>query len=95
MTITLILLANFTFILLKSFQQKNVMLNRYASMFLTSQFMGAMEVFVVGSIATIWIMDYELTTKILLAFGVGTSGGLGSIAGCLLHNWTQTQRSKK
>ena len=92
MMIALILLANFIFIFLKAFQQKNVMHNRYASMFLTSQFMGAMEVFVVGSVAAIWVMGDSLAMKALLAIGVGTCGGLGSIAGCVLHNWMEGRR---
>lgn len=84
--IPLILTANFIFIFLKAFQQKNVMKDRYKSMFLTSLVMGSFEVFVIGSVALIWVGVDDVVYKAFLAILVGASGGLGSIAGCLVHN---------
>lgn len=80
---TLLLIANFCFIALKAFQQKNVMKDRYKEMFFTSLAMGAMEVFVIANVALIWIDAESVIVKLFLALLVGASGGLGSIVGCI------------
>jgi len=67
------------FIGLKAFQQRNVVHNNYWLVVVTSMMLALFEVYVVAAIAmqgfTLWLV---------LALGLG--GGLGCLAGMLLHN---------
>jgi hypothetical protein len=71
--------ANFAFIFLKAFQQRNVIHNNYGWVVATSNAMALFEVYVVAMVAkegfTIWLV---------LALGFG--GGTGCLAAMLLHN---------
>lgn len=80
MTYILAWLANFSFIGLKAFQQRNVIHNNRAAVFLTSNLLAATEVLVVWKIAK---SSTTLTDYALLVVTLGTSGGLG----CLLAMW--------
>lgn len=74
--------VNFIAILTKSFQQKNVQHNKLVWIFPTSMIMAAMEVFIIGSVATLAIASGSLWA--MLPMGLGAS--CGAIAGVLLFN---------
>lgn len=71
--------ANFAFIFLKAFQQRNVIHNNYGWVVATSNAMALFEVYVMAMIAkegfTLW-----------LVFALGLGGGTGCLAAMLLHN---------
>lgn len=71
--------ANFAFIFLKAFQQRNVAFNNYIAVFPTSMLMAAMEVFTVAQVA-----ENGWTVEVVLA--VGTAAGTGALAAMLVHN---------
>ena len=70
--------ANFVFIGLKAFQQRNVIHDNYALVVATSMSMAAVEVYVVATIA-----KEGFTPWLVLALGLG--GGTGCLAAMLLH----------
>lgn len=76
-------LANFSFIGLKAFQQRNVVHDNRAAVFITSNLLAATEVLVVWKIAksSTAFIDYAL-----LVVTLGTSGGLGCLLAMHLHN---------
>jgi hypothetical protein len=72
-------LANFGFIGLKAFQQRNVIHNNFGWVLITSNGLAVFEVFIIASVARegfTWV----------LAFALGIGGGLGCIAAMKLHN---------
>ena len=70
--------ANFAFIFLKAFQQRNVVHDNYGWVVMTSNAMALFEVYVVAMVAkegfTLW-----------LVFALGLGGGTGCLAAMLLH----------
>lgn len=70
--------ANFAFIFLKAFQQRNVVHDNYGWVVVTSNAMALFEVYVVAMVAkegfTLW-----------LVFALGLGGGTGCLAAMLLH----------
>lgn len=76
-------LANFSFIGLKAFQQRNVVHDNRAAVFLTSNLLAAVEVLVVWKIAK---TSSTFTDYALLVVTLGTSGGLGCLLAMHLHN---------
>lgn len=70
--------ANFVFIGLKAFQQRNVIHDNYGLVVLTSNAMAFFEVYVVATIA-----KHGVDTWLVLALGLG--GGTGCLAAMLLH----------
>jgi hypothetical protein len=70
--------ANFAFIFLKAFQQRNVVHDNYGWVVMTSNAMALFEVYVVAMVAkegfTAW-----------LVFALGMGGGTGCLAAMLLH----------
>jgi|GEM_PF-3569470 len=71
--------ANFAFIFLKAFQQRNVIHNNYGWVLITSNAMALFEVYVVASVA-----KHGVELWLVLALGLG--GGTGCLAAMLLHN---------
>ena len=71
--------ANFAFIFLKAFQQRNVIHNNYGWVVVTSNVMAVFEVYVVASVA-----KHGVELWLVLALGFG--GGTGCLAAMLLHN---------
>lgn len=71
--------ANFAFIFLKAFQQRNVIHNNYGWVLVTSNAMALFEVYVVSSVA-----KHGVELWLVLALGLG--GGTGCLAAMLLHN---------
>ena len=85
MTLPLAGLANFCFIGLKAFQQRNVVNNDYGMVFVTSNLLALVEVFVIYTIAQrgfFWP----------LVLTIGVSGGLGCLFAMWLHNRLFTRR---
>lgn len=83
-------LANFAFIGLKAFQQRNVVHNNRAAVFLTSNLLACVEVIVVWKIAktATTVSDYAA-----LVLTLGTSGGLGCLLAMHLHDrWFRKER---
>ena len=74
-----VFVANFAFIFLKAFQQRNVIHNNYGWVIVTSLSMALFEVYVVASIA-----KHGVDLWLVLALGLG--GGTGCLAAMLLHN---------
>lgn len=74
--------VNFVAILTKSFQQKNVQHNKFLWIFPTSMVMSAMEVFLIGSVATLAIASGSFWA--MLPMGLGA--GCGAVAGMVLFN---------
>lgn len=72
--------VNFIAILTKSFQQKNVQFNKLLWIFPTSMIMSAMEVFLIGSVATLAIASGSMWAMVPMGLGAAA----GSIAGVLL-----------
>lgn len=70
--------ANFAFIFLKAFQQRNVVHDNYGWVVVTSNAMALFEVYVVAMIA-----KEGFTAWLVLALGLG--GGTGCLAAMLLH----------
>ena len=72
--------ANFCFIGLKAFQQRNVVNNDYGLVFVTSNLLALVEVFVIYTIAQKGFMWPLVAT-------IGVSGGLGCVVAMRFHNW--------
>ena len=72
-------IANFAFIFLKAFQQRNVVHNNYGWVVATSNAMALFEVYVVATVA-------KHGVEIWLVFALGLGGGTGCLAAMLLHN---------
>ena len=85
MTLPLAGLANFCFIGLKAFQQRNVVNNQYTLVFLTSNLLALVEVFVIFTIAQRGLYWPLVAT-------IGVSGGLGCLFAMWLHNRFFTRR---
>jgi hypothetical protein len=75
----MVFVANFAFIFLKAFQQRNVIHNNYGWVVLVSNTMALFEVYVVASIA-----KHGMDAWLVLALGMG--GGTGCLAAMMLHN---------
>lgn len=78
-TFVAVFAANFAFIFLKAFQQRNVIHNNYGWVVVTSNAMALFEVYVVSSVAR-----HGVEAWLVLALGFG--GGTGCLAAMLLHN---------
>ena len=70
--------ANFAFIFLKAFQQRNVMGAHYVLIAMTSMFMAAVEVYVVWKIASVGPTVGAVLT-------LGAAGGSGACLATWLH----------
>lgn len=70
--------ANFGFIALKAFQQRNVMAAQYPAIVVTSYLLSATEVFVVWKIANVG-------PTLSMVLTVGTAAGLGAVCATALH----------
>lgn len=77
--LALAFVANFTFIGLKAFQQRNVIHNDYGLVFLTSNLLAFAEVFVIYTIA-------QKGVYLPLVLTIGVSGGLGCLFAMWFHN---------
>jgi len=77
--------ANFCFIGLKAFQQRNVVHNDRLLVLLTSNLLAVAEVYVVFTIASVG-MYWPLVVT------VGISGGLGCLAAMWLHDKWRAKR---
>jgi len=73
-----VFLANFLFIFLKAFQQRNVAFDNYGWVFPTSFGLALTEVFVIASIAK---LGFTLT----LALTMGCASGSGAVIAMLMH----------
>lgn len=82
--------VNFIAILTKSFQQKNVQHNKLLWIFPTSMVMSAMEVFIIGSVATLAIAAGSLWAMLPMGFGASC----GAIAGVLLFKRLSSDEEK-
>ena len=69
--------VNFIAVLTKSFQQKNVQHNKILWIFPTSMIMSAMEVFIIGSVATLAIAAGSLWAMIPMGLGAGCGAATG------------------
>ena len=74
----LMFLANFVFIFLKAFQQRNIGGAHYAAIIPTSGMLALTEVYIIAQIA---MRGFEL--PVVLALGL--AGGLGSLAAVWAH----------
>ena len=79
-------LANFIYIALKAFQQKNVMHDQYKLMVPTSCSMAICEFFITGTIATIAISGNGFIHTAVNVLSIGLGGGLGSVLATLYHH---------
>lgn len=86
-------LANFGFIFLKAFQQRNVAFEHYEWILPISLALAAFEVFVIAVIAKTALTGTLIHTLILV-LSVGIGGGLGAIAATHLHSKHLTRKSK-
>ena len=78
-------LANFLFIGLKAFQQRNIVYNDYAFVVVTSYLIAVAEVYVVFTIASngfVW----------QLVLTLGSSGALGALVAMKLHNYLKPHK---
>ena len=78
--------ANFAFIFLKAFQQRNVAFMHYAWVVPTSFAMGIVEVGVVGAVAIEATKADHFFDLWPLILAVGLGGGLGCIASMWVHH---------
>ena len=78
MELIVIFVCNFFFILLKSFQQQNVIFRKRLWVIPTSYLMAFMETYVIAYVA---ITGFSLHTVI----AIGTGSGLGCLSGMYLH----------
>jgi hypothetical protein len=78
-TFAAVFAANFAFIFLKAFQQRNVIHNNFGWVLIVSNTMALFEVYVVASIA-----KHGVDGWLVVALGMG--GGLGCVAAMALHN---------
>lgn len=78
-----LLAANFIFIGLKSFQQRNVAFMNYKLVFPTSALMGLTEIYIIGVIAS-GVVNSTLSPLDICA--IITGGGLGCIASMYIHH---------
>lgn len=83
MSTFLLFVANFVFIFLKAFQQRNVTSMHYLPVIPTSFLMALTEVYVVATIA-IQAMTSQLGVEEIVAIALG--GGLGCMASMWCHN---------
>lgn len=74
--------VNFIAILTKSFQQKNVQHDKIWWIFPTSMVMSAMEVFIIGTVATLAVAAGSFWAMIPMGFGAAC----GAVAGMMLFN---------
>ena len=74
--------VNFIAILAKSFQQKNVQHDKIYWIFPTSMIMSAMEVFIIGTVATLAVAAGSMLA--MIPMGLGAS--CGAVAGMTLFN---------
>lgn len=78
-------LANFVFIFLKAFQQRNVAFLHYWWVVPTSILMGVVEVGVVGAVAIEATAAASFIALWPLVVAVGVGGGLGAVASMWIH----------
>ena len=78
-------LANFVFIFLKAFQQRNVAFLHYWWVVPTSLLMGVVEVGVVGYVAISATAATSFFALWPLVVSVGIGGGLGAVASMWIH----------
>jgi hypothetical protein len=76
--LVLIFLANYGFIALKAWQQRNVAFNKYWVVLPTSWAIALTEVYVIAKIAAFGF-------GLWLVFVVGTAGGLGALTAMWVH----------
>lgn len=69
--------ANFAFIGLKAWQQRNVAFLQYAMVFMVSQFLAAVEIYVIWRVA-----QAGATLETIIPVGLG--GGLGAVSAMYL-----------
>jgi hypothetical protein len=79
-------LANFVFIFLKAFQQRNVAFLHYGWVIPTSMMMGIVEVGVVGAVAIEATNAAHFTDLWPLIVSVGIGGGTGAVASMFVHH---------
>lgn len=78
--------ANFVFIFLKAFQQRNVAFMHYGWVVPTSMLMGTVEVGVVGAVAMEAIDAARFWDLWPLIVAVGIGGGSGAVASMWVHH---------
>lgn len=83
LTIFLLFVANFVFIFLKAFQQRNVAYMHYLPVIPTSILMALTEVYVIATIA-VQALSGSLGVEDILAIALG--GGIGCMASMWAHN---------
>lgn len=88
-TYALVFAANWLFIGLKSFQQRNVAFDNYGWIVPTSMFMAIAEVYIIAKVA-----QQGFTVGLVVTLGL--AGGTGSLAATVLHKYMfQKHRSIK
>jgi hypothetical protein len=85
-TEVLVGLANFLFIFLKAFQQRNVAFMHYPWVLPTSAFMATVEVGVVGAVAVEATRAHTFFDMVPLVVAIALGGGLGCMASMWVHN---------
>lgn len=78
-------LANFIFIFLKAFQQRNVAFMHYGWVVPTSLLMAVAEVYVVGAVAVNAVAVGLSPALVPFILAVGLGGGLGAVCSMWLH----------
>jgi hypothetical protein len=78
--------ANFIFIFLKAFQQRNVAFMHYGWVVPTSMMMGIVEVGVVGAVAIEATAATHYIDLWPLIVAVGVGGGSGAVASMWIHH---------
>jgi len=86
MTTLLVGTANFMFIFLKAFQQRNVSFMHYAWVLPTSFTMGIVEVGVVGAVALEATKADHFLDMWPMIVAIGLGGGLGCLASMYIHH---------
>lgn len=82
--------VNFIAILTKSFQQKNVQHDKIWWIFPTSMVMSAMEVFIIGTVATLAVAAGSFWAMIPMGLGAAC----GAVAGMMLFNRLNNKQDK-
>lgn len=78
-------LANFLYIFLKAFQQRNVAHLHYGWAMITNLFLVATELFVIGAVAVVAIQG-ALLPLIYTGFAMALGGGTGCLLSMYLHS---------
>jgi FtsH-binding integral membrane protein len=86
-------IANFAYIFLKAFQQKNIQHDNYPLIMPTSLGMACCEYFIMGTIALVAVGGHSLAQTVLNIAAIGTGAGLGAM--CAMYKYNQMRKNSE